>query len=274
MPPGVGSCSPSAVAADVSSRPAASDELTTAAEAVRRAGDLIRSRPWASVEDKGDRDLATDLDRAAEYTVREFLSAEAPGVGFLGEEGGGGVEGRHWVLDPIDGTSNFVRGVPLYAVSLALAEDDATVLGVIDLPALGERYTAVAGGGAHRDEEPIAASGTEQLRSAIISVGDGLLGPGQEPDRLDLTRALIGEVERVRMLGSACVDLAWVACGRLDAAILPSNKPWDTAAGVLIAREAGAEVVDSVGRSHTRHSANTLAIAPALVQPMLELALP
>lgn len=250
------------------------DELDVAVEAVRRAGELIRARPWASVEDKGDRDLATDLDRAAEDTVREFLAAETPDIGFLGEEGGGGVEGRHWVLDPIDGTSNFVHAVPLYAVSLALAEDDTTQLGVIDLPVLGERYTAVAGGGAHRDREPIAASDTAKLRSAIISVGDGLLGPGDDADRLDLTRALVGEVERVRMLGSACIDLAWVACGRLDAAVLPSNKPWDTAAGVLIAREAGAVVVDSAGRQHTRRSANTLAVAPHLVEPLLALALP
>lgn len=255
-------------------RSGATEELTTAVEAVRRASDLIRSRAWHSVKDKGDRDLATDLDRAVEDTVREFLSAEAPEVGFLGEETGGGNKGRHWVLDPIDGTSNFVRAVPLYAVSLALTDDDATLLGVIDLPELGERYTAVVSGGAHRDQEPIAASGTAQLAAAIISAGDGLLGPAQDADRLDLTRALIGKVERVRMLGSACVDLAWVACGRLDAAILPSNKPWDTAAGVLIAREAGAVVVDSTGRAHTRHSANTLAITPDLVQPMLELALP
>jgi myo-inositol-1(or 4)-monophosphatase len=251
-----------------------SEELDVAEEAVRRAGDLIRSRPWASVEDKGDRDVATDLDRAAEDTVREFLAAETPEVGFLGEEGSGQAEGRHWVLDPIDGTSNFVHAVPLYAVSLALVDDDTTRLGVIDLPVLGERYTAVAGGGAHRGPESILASDTSRLRSAMISVGDGLLGPGDEADRLDLTRALVAEVERVRMLGSACIDLAWVACGRLDAAVLPSNKPWDTAAGVLIAREAGAVVVDSDGRPHTRHSANTLAVAPHLVEALLALALP
>jgi myo-inositol-1(or 4)-monophosphatase len=251
-----------------------SDELATAIEAVRRARDLIRSRPWASVRDKGDRDLATDLDQAVEDTVREFLSAETPDVGLLGEERGGRVTGRHWILDPIDGTSNFVHAVPLHAVSLALADDDTTLLGVIDLPVLEERYTAVTRGGAHRDQEPITASGATELSSAIIAVGDGLLGPGHEADRLDLSRALVGEVERVRMLGSACVDLAWVACGRLDAAILPSNKPWDTAAGVLIARESGAVVIDDAGRTHTRGSANTLAVAPDLVQPLLELALP
>jgi len=251
-----------------------SSALDVAVAAVDRATALLRSRSIATVEDKADRDLVTDLDRAVEDTVREFLATETPEYGFLGEEGGGASGGRHWILDPVDGTSNFVHGTPLYAVSLALADDDHTEAGVIALPVIGERYTAEAGHGAHRDGEAITASRTSELRSAVVSVGDGLLGADHGADRLALTRALVDEVERVRMLGSACVDLAWVACGRLDAAVLPSNKPWDTAAGVLIAREAGAVVLDSTGAQHGRHSPNTLAMAPHLVDALLSIAMP
>lgn len=251
-----------------------SSELDVALAAVDRATALLRSREISTVEDKADRDLVTDLDRAVEDTVRDFLAAETPEFGFLGEESGGATDGRHWILDPVDGTSNFVHGTPLYAVSLALADDDHTVLGVIDLPVIGERYTADVGGGAHRHDEPIAASHASELRHAVISVGDGLLGADHGADRLALTRALIEQVERVRMLGSSCVDLVWLACGRLDAVVLPSNKPWDTAAGVLIAREAGAVVLDSTGAQHHRHSPNTLAMAPQLVDALMSVALP
>ncbi|HEY2318341.1 MAG TPA: inositol monophosphatase [Solirubrobacteraceae bacterium] len=250
------------------------EELEVAVEAVARASALIRSRSYGRVEEKGDHDLATDVDHAIEATVREFLAVETPDVGFLGEEDGGGSGGVHWVLDPVDGTSNYVHALPLYAVSLALVDDEATRVGVIDLPVVGERYAAVAGAGAQRSGKRIAAAPTSRLRSATIAVGDGILGAHAEADRLSLARALLGEVERVRMLGSACVDLAWVACGRLDAAILPSNKPWDTAAGVLLAREAGAVVVDGSGQPHTPRSANTLAIAPQLLDSVLALTLP
>lgn len=246
--------------------------LKIAIEAVAMASDLaVRVSPGA-VSRKGDRDMVSELDVAIERRVREFLREATPDIPFLGEEeGNGGLPGNDpaersgllWALDPIDGTANLIHGLPLCAISLGLVFGNIPVVGVVDLPFLGTRYWASEGDGAYCNNGKLASSRTETLAEAIVATGDYAVGKNAGPKnsvRLALTSALASKVQRVRMLGSAATDLVWVAEGKLDACIILSNKPWDTAAGVLIAREAGALVVDAEGATHSLDSATTVAV--------------
>jgi myo-inositol-1(or 4)-monophosphatase len=241
------------------------------------AADMMRTRRPTTLTEKNDRDLVSDVDLAIERQVRVHLADASPGIGFLGEEEGqasGPAGGWMWTLDPIDGTSNFAHGIPLCATSLALLHDGRPVLGVIDAPFLGLRYHALDGHGAYAGDVRMAASSTDRLRDAVVAVGDYATGPRADhknQQRLALTIQLAPRVHRVRMIGSAALDLAWVAEGRLDAAIMLANKPWDTAAGVLLAREAGAAVVDIDGTAHRFDSAATIAGSVALISQLLPL---
>lgn len=147
-------------------------------------------------------------------------------------------------------------------------------LGVIDLPFLGFRYSAAEGYGAQANGQEIHASETGDLHAAVVAIGDYAVGSGAKTKnrlRLALTHELAARVQRVRMFGAASIDLAWVAEGKVDALIMLSNKPWDTAAGVLIAREAGATVVDLDGSPHTMNSTATIAASPKILADLIEL---
>jgi myo-inositol-1(or 4)-monophosphatase len=252
--------------------------LPVAIEAVTRATNIVRERiPLVVTAKRSIRDMATDVDLSVENAVREFLDRESPDTNFLGEERGisGKSEGKPmWVLDPIDGTANFLHRLPLCAVSLGLIDGTRTVLGVISLPFLGSFYYAIAGHGAFRNEDPIAVSCADSLSAAIVSIGDYEVGQdAEEKNRtaLAVTSALAASVQRIRMIGSAAIDLAWVAEGKLDATIILANEPWDTSAGVLIAREAGATVLDRDGSSHGLDATATIAFAPPLAIELLPL---
>lgn len=250
--------------------------LGTAVAAVSVAASMMRSEAPGALTAKGDRDYASEVDYAIERRIREFLADATPEVGFLGEEEGrtGTDGGAWWALDPVDGTVNFAHGVPLCGISLALIRDGRAVLGVVELPFLRARYTAVDGHGAHCDGKPIHASAAGALSEAIVSIGDYAVGTEAEQrnaDRLAVTTRLAHTALRVRMFGSAAIDLVWVAEGRTDAMVSLSNKPWDTAAGVVIAREAGAVVVDRDGSPHSIGSSATIAAAPALVDELVGL---
>jgi myo-inositol-1(or 4)-monophosphatase len=248
------------------------DLLAVALSGADIARNLIRDRRPTVITEKSDRDLVSDVDLKAERAVRGHLREATPGIAFLGEEeGASGDSGAkwRWVLDPVDGTSNFAHGSPLCATSLALVHEDRPVLGVIDIPFLAERYHAVEGGGAWNGARRLTVSSTASLRDAIVAIGDYATGPGSErrnQAELAMTASLIPRVHRIRMLGTAAVDLAWVADGKLDASITLDHQPWDTAAGVIIAGEAGAVIVDADGSPHTLHSAGTIAAGPELIQ--------
>ncbi|MFF4779361.1 inositol monophosphatase family protein [Microtetraspora fusca] len=172
------------------------------------------------------------------------------------------------------GHAIFTHGIPLCGISLGLVDHDRSILRVIDLPFLGSRYAAAEGVGAAANGQPVNASGTDALDSAIVSVGDYAVGNGAEAKnraRLPLNYQLATRVQRVRMFGSAAVDLAWVAEGKTDACIMLSNNPWDTAAGVLIAREAGAVVIDIDGTPHTTNARATVAATPKILADLVEL---
>jgi myo-inositol-1(or 4)-monophosphatase len=251
------------------------DLLPIAVEAVNHGAHLVRTRVPNQLTAKGDRDYASNVDYEIERDLQAFLAEATPHIGFLGEEEGMVRSGqRHWALDPIDGTVNFANAMPLCAVSLALVEDDRPLLGVIQLPFLNQTYTAVHGQGAFRDQHRLKAAVPVRLRDAIVSIGDyavGLDAEAKNADRLAVTSALAGEVLRVRMFGSAAIDLAWVAEGITGAVVMLANKPWDTAAGAVIAREAGARVVDIDGTDHTSRSRATIAVAPSIADELLTL---
>lgn len=246
--------------------------MPIALQAIDVAQAHVRTHQPTLITPKGDRDMATDVDLAVERMIREFLAQATPAIGFLGEEQGGADATTRWVLDPIDGTANFTRGLPLNGISLALVHDQHAVLGVIALPFLRQRYWAAEGLGAWRNHQPITAARTATLAEAIVALGDYGTGPGA-PARnraaLALHAHLAPRVQRVRMLGSAAVDLAWVADGTLDASITLGNRAWDMAAGTVIARQAGAALFDVDSTPHTTNSQFTLAAAPALRDPIL-----
>ncbi len=250
--------------------------LPIAERAVSIASEIIRTKAPGVVTAKGDRDMATEVDYAVEHAMREFLSHETPEIGFLGEEEGLSYmgDGLTWALDPVDGTANFLHGIPLCGVSLGLVDKDTPTLGVIDLPFLNLRYSAAEAAGANANGSAIHVSDTRELRTAIVAIGDYAVGEDADKrnrPRLALTRELAARVQRIRMFGSAAIDLAWVADGRIDANIMLSNNPWDTAAGVIIAREAGAAVIDLDGSPHNMTAHATIAASPKLVADLIEL---
>lgn len=240
--------------------------LEIAVQAVTEAGKIITEGRPEVVTDKGDRDLSTEMDIAAEQAVRKILDEHTPDIPLLGEEQGGPdpAEVCCWVLDPIDGTVNYVHNLPTYAVALSLINLGHTVIGVILLPATRDLYTAVAGGGAKVNGKPMAASSTDRLSDALVAI-DQFTFVDDDPDkinafRLALIETLTPVVQRVRITGSSAIDLAWTAEGKLDACIMLANQPWDTSAGVLLAREAGVEVFDLVGNTHQLSSRATVAV--------------
>lgn len=248
--------------------------LKVAEAAVDRGREVTDTRAPGRLTAKGDRDMASEVDFAVERRVREFLERETPEIGVLGEEEGGATDGTRWVLDPIDGTVNFVHGAPLWGISLGLIADGRAVAGVIDHPALGTRYAAAEGYGATCNGEPIRGSDCTDLTDALVAVGDYAVGPAaaeQNVERLAMTQLLFPRVQRVRMIGTAATALTWVAAGHFDAMVMFSNKPWDTMAGVAMAREAGIHVHDLDGTPHTPASRGTVAVAPGIAAPLLDL---
>jgi myo-inositol-1(or 4)-monophosphatase len=243
--------------------------LAIARRAAAEAAEVVRTHTPGRLSEKGDRDPASEVDLAVERFVRDFLHNKTPEIGFLGEEEGGNSTGHEllWMLDPIDGTVNFLHGFPLCAVSLSLSEANTTVVAVIDLPFIGSQYTALLGQGAYADDKRLHVSQTSMLADALISIDQFAFGEDAERKnrlRLRLTERLAHDAQRVRMLGASAIDLAWTAEGRLDACIMLGNKPWDTSAGVLIAREAGARVLDHDGSEHSQQSLSTIAVTPSL----------
>lgn len=251
--------------------------LRAVEHAVDSGAALLREKRWHvdSVIPKGDRDYATEVDIRIEETIRAALEEATPGTSFLGEEeGGGDVSAAEaiWVLDPIDGTVNFANGSPLCAISLALVERGQPTLGIIDLPLLGERYLAWHGGGAHLNGGRVGIVEKPGLEEAIVGIADFAVGPAAKVENRvheELMDRLVTRCLRIRVHGSECVDLAWLAAGRLDVTVMLSNLPWDVTAGVLIAREAGAEAFDHDGSPWSPHSAFTICCTPGLAGELL-----
>ncbi|MFA1545665.1 inositol monophosphatase family protein [Actinomadura chokoriensis] len=230
----------------------AEDLLELAAETAREAGRMLVDKRPADGPDvvqtkSSPTDVVTQMDRAAEQLIIERIRAARPDDAFLGEEGGtrAGGSGVRWVVDPIDGTVNYLYDLPDWAVSIAAEVDGRAVAGAVEMPRRGESYTAVRGGGALLH----TASGTRELRvNAEVPLGRALVATGFGYDagrRARQAQVLTGVLPNVRDIrrgGSCCVDLCSLAAGRVDAYYERGVQAWDVAAGALIVQEAGGRV--------------------------------
>jgi myo-inositol-1(or 4)-monophosphatase len=225
--------------------PTPTELLALALSVAREAAELVRTRREAPVEVADTKtslvDVVTEADRASEDLVRSLLVAARPDDAFLGEETGGeaGSSGVRWVVDPIDGTVNFLYGIPQYAVSVAAEVDGAAVAGVVVNAATGVEYAAILGGGATRDGRPIGVRAPAPLAERLLLTGFSYDAERRAVQAAALAR-LLPRVRDIRRLGSCALDLCHVAEGLADGYVEEAVKLWDHAAGGLIAREAGA----------------------------------
>jgi myo-inositol-1(or 4)-monophosphatase len=222
--------------------------------AARKAGRGLR-RDFGEVEHlqvslKGPANFVSAADRRAEETLRTELARARPGYGFFGEEGGlqKGTDTTHrWIVDPLDGTTNFLHGIPQFAISIALERESTIVAGVIYNPANEELFVAERGKGAFLNEQRLRVAARRQFSEAVIACGLPHLGRGD----LALFRREFSVIQEkvagLRRFGAASLDLAWVAAGRFDAFWERDLSPWDMAAGLLMVREAGGFVSDLDG---------------------------
>ena len=221
--------------------------LAATAKAVLAAGAIIREHdqlPRRIRHKASAKDLVTETDVAVEAFLREHLGRIAPEAGFLGEEGSAklSLDGLVWVVDPVDGTTNFAHGVPFVATSVALCQDGAPLIGVVNLPLMGEIFTAGLGLGARRNDEPIQVSDTATLLEALVATGFPYDIETHQAAILRQLALAMPATQGVRRAGAAALDLAFVACGRYDGFFEFALNPWDTAAGVLLIQEAGGRV--------------------------------
>lgn len=230
-----------------------SGPLNIAVRAARAAGDvIIRSMDRAdgiSVSAKRQNDFVTNVDRQAEATILEILKASFPDHGYLGEETGQTAPDSpyQWVIDPLDGTTNFIHGFPQFAVSIALLVNGKPEVGVVYDPMRQELFTAAKGSGARLDDRKIRVSNTRELRYSLIGTGVPYSDFEYLDDYLKMMRSVITQSSGIRRPGAAALDLAWLAAGRIDAFWELQLKPWDIAAGALLVTEAGGVVSDVNG---------------------------
>lgn len=212
-------------------------------------------------------DMVTEMDQAAERQIVDGILSERPDDAVLGEEGTrrDGTSGVRWIIDPLDGTTNYLYGHPGFAVSIAAELGGEVVAGVVTDPLHGEVFTAVRGEGARRNGEPIAVSTETDLRRALLATGFGY-DPRRRVNQARVLVDVLGRVRDIRRMGAASVDLCSVACGRLDGYWEAGLQRWDFAAGALIANEAGAVVGDLDGGPPS--TTFTLAAPPALFDPL------
>ncbi|HEX2703059.1 MAG TPA: inositol monophosphatase family protein [Solirubrobacteraceae bacterium] len=249
--------------------------LELAIEAACVAGTLLADRFRAGGEHgvsakSTPTDLVSDADLASQRTIRELISSRRPDDGFLAEEEGGdvaGSSGMQWVVDPLDGTINFLFGIPLWCVSVAVQDAQGTLAGVVHDPLAGETFSALRGGLPQRNGLAIrpARRRASSLAQALVATGFAYDAPVRVA-QADVVVGLIGEVRDIRRCGAAALDLAWTAAGRFDAFFERTVKVWDTAAGALLCECAGLEV--HVLTEHPGLPAGILAAPPALVAPL------
>jgi myo-inositol-1(or 4)-monophosphatase len=230
--------------------------LNVMVQAALKAGKSL-SRDFGEVQNlqvsvKGPGDFVSQADRKAEKVIHDELLKARPTYGFLGEESEEikGTDGAHrWIVDPLDGTTNFLHGIPTFSVSIALERNGEIVAGVVFNPATDELYTAERGGGAFLNDRRLRVASRRVLSDCVIGCGVPHLGRGNHGKFLVELRHVMGEVAGIRRFGSAALDLAYVAAGRLDGFWETGLSAWDIAAGIILVREAGGFVSDWDGGS-------------------------
>jgi myo-inositol-1(or 4)-monophosphatase len=249
--------------------------LLRAADTAARAGGAIVAQRFGSIGDarlKAPGDWVSEVDTDSEAAVRGVLERDAPGLPVFGEEGGGSRGDIGWLVDPLDGTANFLHCFPAVGVSVALVANGAPVVGVVHAPLLGDTYAACKGEGALRNGERITVSARHPSR-AICATGFPFRAKAERLDGyLPVFEAALRRFEDLRRAGSASLDLAWTAAGVLDGYFEQALGPWDVAAGALLVREAGGTVTDWSGNEEAwLESGDIVAGPPAIHAAMLEL---
>jgi len=240
--------------------------LNVMVQAVKKAGRGL-ARDFGEVENlqvslKGPGDFVSAADRRADKVLIETLSRARPGYGFLTEESGeipGSDTTHRWIVDPLDGTTNYLHGIPIFSVSLALERDGQIVAGVIYNPILDELYVAERGAGAYLNDRRLRVSARRDLSNSVIAGGLGKLSTDARVRFVRENTFAITEAAGLRVNGSAASDLAWVASGRLDGYWQHGLSPWDMAAGLIIVAEAGGLVSDAQGRQAMMQTGSVVA---------------
>jgi myo-inositol-1(or 4)-monophosphatase len=253
--------------------------LNTAVKAARKAGAIINRASLdldlLRVTTKGQSDFVTEVDRAAEQAIIEVLSQAYPDHGFLAEESGArrppGASDYTWIIDPLDGTTNFIHGFPQYAVSIACQHGGQITQGVIYDPSRNDLFTATRGRGAFLNDRRLRVSKRTQMKDCLIGTGF----PFRNLDRIDQYLQLFKRVTActagIRRPGAAALDLAYVAAGRLDGFWEYGLSPWDMAAGSLLVIEAGGLISDDEGKADYMSSGNVVCGAPKVFSQLLRL---
>jgi myo-inositol-1(or 4)-monophosphatase len=224
--------------------------IDIASEIAREAGAIQMSfLNRVAYESKGEQDLVTEADRASERLICERLRSHFPSHGIVAEEGGGHVSssGYRWFVDPLDGTTNFAHGFPVFNVSIGLEKDGELIAGVIYDPTRNELFAAEKGAGAHLNNRPIKTSATRTLKTSLVSTGFPSTKRSQSVN-IHFYYQISMISHGIRRAGAAAIDFAYVACGRLEAFWEFKLNPWDMAAGILIVREAGGTCSDMFGK--------------------------
>lgn len=250
--------------------------LNIAVRAARNAGELIQRSSanirHISVTQKGKYDFVSEVDFKAEQEIIRVIHGAFPDHGILAEESGKSRQSDYvWVIDPLDGTTNFLHGFPQYAVSIALKIRDRLELGVIYDPSRDELFTAERGGGAMLNNRRIRVGEQNKLQSALLGTGFPFKSDEHLEAYLAMFRPLCKATSGIRRAGSAALDLAYVAAGRLDGFWEIGLMEWDMAAGILLIQEAGGVVTDFSFNSHYMQSGNVITGNPKMHQLMYQL---
>jgi len=226
----------------------------------------------SDIESKGIHDFVSYVDKTAEATIVKELSRLLPDCGFIAEEGTVVYRGErfNWIVDPLDGTTNFLHRIPLYSVSIALMEYDEIVLGVIYEPNLDECFYAWKGSKAFMNEKEIAVSVQHEMRSTLLATGFPYKDYGKLNAYMELFKWFASNTSGIRRLGSAAVDLAYTACGRFEGFYEYGLQPWDVAAGAFIVQQAGGKITDFKGGNNFLFGGEMLASNTVLHGTLLE----
>jgi myo-inositol-1(or 4)-monophosphatase len=252
-------------------------ELRAAAEfAARRGGEILRRRfeETRTVDLKGQIDLVTDADRAAEQAILEFLRSEFPDHGIVAEETAAKEvtgDGARWYIDPLDGTTNYTHRVPHFCASVAVWDESGPLAGAVYQPLLDDLYAAGRGLGATCNGEPLRVSAPAPLGQALIGTGFPYDIWTKPAVPLRLFSAVLGKARGVRRFGAAALDLAYVAAGRFDGYFELGLYPWDVAAGILLVQEAGGQVSNFLGGPPEVGARQIVAANPQVHQELLAL---
>ncbi len=243
---------------------------------VRDAGLFIRSQfgkvTASDIETKSRNSLVSYVDKEAERMLVAGLGALIPGSTFITEEGtvAQGASEWTWIIDPLDGTTNFLQQIPMYSVSVGLRHGDVLVVGVVYSVEQDEMFWAVKGGGAWLNGQPIRVSGQDDVQSAVVATGFPYASRDLLPRLTSIFGYFLQHAQGIRRLGSAAIDLAYVACGRFDVYYETTLNPWDIAGGILIVEEAGGIVTDFSGERAMLDNGQVIAATPGIHQAVAE----